>query len=58
MRFMHRTRYDIIAEILSVCRRGALQAHIIGYCQVSYDQVKQYLKYLVGNGLLRCEDVT
>ena len=50
---VHRSRMDIISEILRVSRRGARKSHIIYRCNLSSRPLKAYLGLLVDCGLIR-----
>jgi len=53
LNFMHRSRIDIIAEILRVSVGGSRKTHIMYRCNLSYRQIQAYLDLLVDRGLLR-----
>jgi predicted transcriptional regulator len=48
----NRSRLDITAEILNAAGSGALKTKIMYSASLSYDQLKEYLSVLIGNGLL------
>jgi len=50
--FVKRGRLEIIYEILSVCRKPTQKTHILYKCNLSYEQLLKYLKYLISHGLL------
>jgi predicted transcriptional regulator len=51
---LHRSRFDIIATILSAANEGgAKKTHIMYKCNLSFKQLHAYLKFLVEMGLLR-----
>ena len=51
--FTHRSRIDIIADILRVSVGGSMKTHIMYRCNLSYRQVQAYLNLLVERGFLR-----
>jgi len=53
LNFMHRSRIDIIAEILRVSVGGSRKTHIMYGCNLSYRQIQAYLDFLVDRGFLR-----
>jgi predicted transcriptional regulator len=48
----HRSRPEIISSILSVASQGARKTHIMYRANLSYDQLNEYLSFLLGNGLI------
>lgn len=48
-----RSRYDIIAEILSVARDGARVTRIMHKSNLDFRQKERYLSSLLGAGLVR-----
>lgn len=51
--FFHRSRIDIIANVLYVSFDGAKKTHIMYKCNLSYKQLQIYLKLLDDRGLLK-----
>ena len=49
---LHRSRVDIIANILLAANGGAKKTHIMYKCNLSFKQLHAYLKFLVEIGLL------
>ena len=50
---LHRSRIDIIANILLAANEGAKKTHIMYKCNLSFKQLHAYLKFLVEIGLLK-----
>lgn len=50
--FVKRGRLEIIYEILSVSRKPTQKTRILYSCNLSYDQLQKYLKYLSHHELL------
>jgi predicted transcriptional regulator len=51
---LHRSRFDIIATILSAANEGgAKKTHIMYKCNLSFKQLHSYLQFLIEMGLLR-----
>lgn len=50
---LHRSRVDIIANILRVSDGGAKKTHIMYRCNLSFRQLHAYLNLLVDRKLLR-----
>jgi len=48
----HRGRLDIIADILSASLDGVKKTHLMYRCNLSFRQLKRYLRLLVGKGFL------
>lgn len=48
----HRSRIDIIADILHVAVGGARKTQIMYSCNLSFKQLQSYLALLLGRGLL------
>jgi len=51
-----RNSYDIIAKICELALRGTLKTHVMYQCKLSYEQVEEYLPFLLEKGLLVVED--
>jgi predicted transcriptional regulator len=51
----HRSRLKIINDILAVARHGARKTHIMYRANLSYDQLNEYLSFLLDNGLIEKE---
>jgi predicted transcriptional regulator len=47
-----RTKFEIMVDILSVSRHGALKTQIVYRANLNYNRVDRYLKFLERNGLL------
>jgi predicted transcriptional regulator len=50
--FVKRSRIQIIFEILSVSQKDVLKTRILYKCNLSYEQLKKYLNYLLSRDLL------
>lgn len=50
---LHRSRIDIIANVLNVAVEGAKKTHIMYRCNLSFRQLQVYLELLLDRGLLR-----
>lgn len=50
---LHRSRVDIIANILHVSGEGAKKTHIMYQCNLSFRQLHAYLNLLIDRKLLR-----
>jgi len=50
--FSRRGRFEIINEVLSLCCTPTQKTHILYKCNLSYEQLKKYLDFLVSNNLL------
>jgi predicted transcriptional regulator len=48
----HRSRLRIINDILTVAKHGARKTHIMYRANLSYDQLNEYLTFLLDNGLI------
>jgi len=55
---MHRSRIDIIADILRVSLGGSVKTHVMYRCNLSYRQIQAYLDLLVERGFLRAVSET
>lgn len=51
--FLHRSRMDILANILREAVGGAKKTHIMYRCNLSFRQLQTYLDLLLSTGLLR-----
>jgi len=51
--FLRRGRFEIINEILLLCRTPTRKTRILYKCNLSYEQLKKYLDFLVSNNLLK-----
>jgi len=49
----HRSRMDIIANILNVANTGARKTHIMYKCNLSFKQLRVYLEFLRERKLLK-----
>lgn len=49
---LHRSRIDIIANILQVANEGVRKTHIMYQCNLSFRQLQAYLDLLVDMGFL------
>jgi len=49
----HRSRIDIIADILDAADEGARKTHIMYRCNLSFKQLETYLDLLLNRGLLK-----
>jgi len=50
---LHRSRIDIIANVLRAALGGAKKTHIMYKCNLSFRQLQVYLDLLIDRGLLR-----
>jgi len=50
---LHRSRIDIIANILQAANEGAKKTHIMYQCNLSFRQLHAYLDFLVAMGFLK-----
>nr|MDO8133966.1 winged helix-turn-helix domain-containing protein [Candidatus Njordarchaeum guaymaensis] len=50
----HRSRIDIIANILRAANRGAKKTHVMYKCNLSFKQLHVYLAFLGERKLLKC----
>jgi len=50
---LHRSRIDIIANILQAASEGAKKTHIMYQCNLSFRQLCAYLDFLVDIGFLK-----
>ena len=55
MIFMQRSRLEIVNEILSLCLESRLTNRVIYGCNLSYDQMVKYKRFLERKGLLRVQ---
>lgn len=51
-----RTRFEIMVDILTVARKGALKTQIVYRANLNYNRVDKYLSFLERNGLLENHD--
>ena len=51
----HRGNLDIIADILGASDRGTKKTHLMYHCNLSFKQLKNYSRFLIGSGLLHFE---
>ena len=47
-----RTKFEIMVDILSVARHGALKTQIVYQANLNYNRVDRYLNFLERNGLI------
>jgi len=50
---LHRSKLDIMANILQAASEGAKKTHIMYKCNLSFKQLHAYLEFLVEIGLLK-----
>jgi len=50
--FIKRGRFEIVYEILSLCRVSVQKTRILYRCNLSYEQLLKYIEYLIGKDLL------
>jgi predicted transcriptional regulator len=50
---LHRSKVDIIADILEAAVGGTKKTHIMYGCNLSFEQLRTYLNLLLDRGLLR-----
>jgi predicted transcriptional regulator len=55
--FMKRGRLEIIYEILSICQKPAQKTRVLYSCNLSYEQLSRYMKYLITKDLLSIIEV-
>ena len=55
LRVIHRSRFDIMASVLSVAASGRTQTYITRKCHLSYRQLQAYLDLLVDKDLLKVD---
>jgi predicted transcriptional regulator len=48
----HRSRFDIIADILGASRGGVKKTHLMYHCNLSFRQLKLYSHFLLRQGFL------
>ncbi len=56
VRFSQRSRIEIMACILNCANPVSRKTRILYSCNLSYQQLKLYLKYLAENGFLRIRE--
>jgi predicted transcriptional regulator len=49
---VHRTNFDIIADILNASCGGAKRTNLMYRCNLSFKQLKHYSRFLLQSGLL------
>jgi predicted transcriptional regulator len=49
---LHRSRIDIMANILQEANKGAKKTHVMYRCNLSFRQLNAYLEFLVEMGFL------
>jgi len=49
----HRSRIEIIADILDAADEGVRKTHIMYRCNLSFKQLETYLDFLLNRGLLK-----
>ena len=49
----HRNRFEIVALILELSKKGIKKTHIMYRANLSYDQLMEYLSYVLDEGLLQ-----
>jgi predicted transcriptional regulator len=54
----YRSRSEIISLILQTANKGATKTRIMYGAYLSHSQLKEYLEFLQGKGLLACEEGT
>lgn len=54
--FARRSRFDILYEILLLCRRPQQKTGIMFKCNLSYDLLQTYTEFLVGADFLRVSE--
>jgi predicted transcriptional regulator len=52
-KFKNRNRMEIVANLLSIARTGALKTHLMYKANLSYLMVTEYLNYLASAGLIK-----
>jgi predicted transcriptional regulator len=53
VRFKNRNRMEIVANLLTIARNGALKTHLMYKANLSYLMVTEYLSYLSSAELIR-----
>ena len=51
----HRSRWDIMASVLSVATAGRTKTYVMRKCNLSYRQLREYMNVLCERGLLMAE---
>lgn len=51
--FIKRSRFEVIYQILSFCQNPRQKTHILYRCNLSYEQLKKYMEFLVTGNLLK-----
>jgi len=54
----NRSRTEIVGNILDVANEGASRTKIMYKAFLSYNQLKEYLSFLIENNLIECLDGT
>ncbi len=52
-KFKNRNRMEIVANLLTIAKTGALKTHLMYKANLSYVMITEYLDYLQSSGLLR-----
>jgi predicted transcriptional regulator len=52
-KFKNRNRMEIVANLLTIAKTGALKTHLMYRANLSYLMVTEYLNFLCGAGLIR-----
>lgn len=53
---MKRNREEIISQILSICKDGAIKTRVVYQANLNFKTVEPYLELLVRNNLLRVQN--
>lgn len=51
-----RNNYDIIASIAKLALHGTYKTYIMYQCKLSFEQLEQYISFLLEAGILTAED--
>jgi predicted transcriptional regulator len=49
----HRSRFDIVADILVASCGGVRKTYLMYHCNLSFSQLRVYSRFLLNKGLLR-----
>ena len=52
-KFKNRNRMEIVANLLTIAKTGALKTHLMYKANLSYLMVTEYLNFLCGSGLVK-----
>lgn len=49
----HRSRFDVVADILAASCGGVGKTYLMYHCNLSFSQLKVYSRFLLNKGLVR-----